>query len=65
MAVSRKLGDFKTSMLRDAEAGRPLEIGPLLGVVVEVADKLGEPAPFMRAVLGLIRLHASSLVAGR
>lgn len=65
MAVTRKLGDFKTSMLYDAEAGRPLEIGPLLGAVVEVADRLGEPVPFMRAVLGLVRLHASSLAAGR
>lgn len=64
MAVTRKLGNFKTSMLYDAEAGRPLEIGPLLGAVVEVADKLGEPVPFMRAVLGLVRLYASSRASG-
>lgn len=64
MAVTRKLGDFKTSMLYDAEAGRPLEIGPLIGAVAEVAEKLGEPVPFIRAVLGLVRLYASSRAAG-
>lgn len=64
MAVTARLGSVKTSMLYDAEAGRPLEIGPLLGAVVEVADRLGEPVPFMRAVLGLVRLYASSQAAG-
>jgi 2-dehydropantoate 2-reductase len=53
--VARKLGDFRTSMLNDAEAGRPLEVEGLLGVVVELADKLGEPVPASRAVYALAR----------
>jgi 2-dehydropantoate 2-reductase len=55
MAVTRKLGDFRTSMLVDAEAGRPLEVEGLLGVVVELAEKLGEPVPASRAVYALAR----------
>ena len=55
IAVTRKLGDFRTSMLNDAEAGRPLEVEGLLGVVVELADKLGEPVPASRAVYALAR----------
>jgi 2-dehydropantoate 2-reductase len=57
MAITRKLGDFKTSTLRDAEAGRAIEIEPILGALVEIADHLGEPVSFMRAVLGLVRVH--------
>jgi 2-dehydropantoate 2-reductase len=53
--VARKLGDFRTSMLNDAEAGRPLEVEGLIGVVVELAEELGEPVPASRAVCALAR----------
>jgi 2-dehydropantoate 2-reductase len=55
LAVTRRLGDFRTSMLGDAEAGRPLEVEGLLGVVVEMAERLGEPVPASRAVYALAR----------
>ena len=55
MAVTRRLGDFKTSMQRDAEAGRRLELDSQLGVLVEMAERLGTPAPSLRAVHGLAR----------
>jgi 2-dehydropantoate 2-reductase len=55
LVVTRRLGDFRTSMLNDVEAGRPLEIEGLLGVVVEMAEKLGEPVPSSRAVYALAR----------
>jgi 2-dehydropantoate 2-reductase len=55
LAVARKLGDFRTSMLNDAEAGRPMEVEGLLGVVVELAEKLGEPVPASQAVYALAR----------
>ena len=42
-------------MLNDIEAGRPLEVEGLLGVVIEMADKLGEPVPASRAVYALAR----------
>jgi 2-dehydropantoate 2-reductase len=61
MAITRRLGDFKTSMQRDAEAGRRLELDGLLGVLVEIADRLGAAAPNLRAVYGLARQLDRSL----
>jgi 2-dehydropantoate 2-reductase len=58
IAVTQRLGDFKTSMLADMEAGRALELDPQLGAVVEIAGLLGIPTPFLRAVLGLTALAA-------
>ncbi len=55
LVVTRRLGDFRTSMLNDLEAGRPLEIEGLLGVVVEMADRIGHPMPMSRAVYALAR----------
>jgi 2-dehydropantoate 2-reductase len=54
--ITRRLGDFRTSMLADVESGRPLEIAPQLGAVVEIAERLEVPAPFCRSILGLTRL---------
>ncbi len=56
MAVTQRLGDFRTSMLADLEAGLPLELAPQLGAVVEIAQRLAVPAPFLRSILGLTRL---------
>ena len=42
-------------MLNDVEAGRTLEVEGLLGVVVELAEKLGEPVPASRTVYALAR----------
>lgn len=58
MAITRKLGNIKTSMLRDWEAHRELEIAPILGVLAEISDRVHVPAPFLHAVLGLLRLRA-------
>jgi 2-dehydropantoate 2-reductase len=58
IAVTQRLGDFKTSMLADMEAGRALELAPQLGAVVEIAGLLDIPTPFLRAVLGLTTLAA-------
>jgi 2-dehydropantoate 2-reductase len=57
MDVTRRLGDIKTSMLRDFEAGREIEIGPILGALAEISDRVAEPAPYLHAVLGLLRLR--------
>ena len=56
LGVALRLGDFKTSMLADIEAGRPLELEPQLGAVVEIAHRLNVPTPFLRMVLALARL---------
>lgn len=59
-AVTRQLGAFKTSMLQDAEAGRPLEIDQLLSAPREMAGKLGIETPNLDALLGLTRLFATT-----
>jgi len=56
--VTRRLGAFKTSMLQDAEAGRPLELDAMVTVVREIAEATGTPTPYMDALLGLTRLNA-------
>jgi len=57
-AVTRKLGAFKTSMLQDVEAGKPVEIDVLLSAAREIGERVGEPTPQLDALLGLARLHA-------
>jgi 2-dehydropantoate 2-reductase len=57
-AVTRRLGAFKTSMLQDAEAGRPLELDALLTVVHEIGAAAQVPTPYLDALLGLARLAA-------
>lgn len=57
-AVTRKLGAFKTSMLQDVEAGKPLEIDALLTVVREIAGHAGVAAPNLDALLGVTRVFA-------
>ncbi len=57
-AVTRKLGAFKTSMLQDVEAGKPVELDALVTVVREIGQMTGTPTPWTDALLGLARLHA-------
>jgi 2-dehydropantoate 2-reductase len=57
-AVTRKLGAFKTSMLQDVEAGKPVEIDALLSVVREIGQMVGVATPNLDILLGLARLHA-------
>ncbi len=59
MAITRRLGPIKTSMLRDWEAGRPLETEPILGALVEIAGLIDRPVPNLRAVAGLLRLRGA------
>jgi 2-dehydropantoate 2-reductase len=61
IAVTRELGAFKTSMLQDLEAGRPLEIDAILAAPCEIGDRLGLAMPASKAVLGLVRQRAMSL----
>jgi 2-dehydropantoate 2-reductase len=57
-AVTRRLGSFKTSMLQDVEAGRPIELDALVGAVREIGQHLGVATPNMDALMGLTRLMA-------
>ena len=56
--VTLKLGAFKTSMLQDVEAGKPVELDALVTVVRELGQLTQVPTPFTDALLGLSRLHA-------
>ena len=58
-AVTRKLGAFKTSMLQDVEAGKPLEIDGLLTAVSEIGRRVSVPTPSTDALLGLTRVFAA------
>ncbi|MCY1518863.1 2-dehydropantoate 2-reductase [compost metagenome] len=53
------VGAHKTSMLQDLEAGRAMEIDPLLTVVQEMGRLVGQPTPMCDAVLGLIKQRDS------
>jgi 2-dehydropantoate 2-reductase len=58
---ARALGAAKTSMLQDAEHGKPVEIDALLTVTRDLGRIVGVPTPFIDSVLGLARLKATSL----
>jgi 2-dehydropantoate 2-reductase len=58
--MARILGRFKTSMLQDLEAGKPLEVDGLLAGTLEIAAKAGVEAPCTRALFALIRARALS-----
>lgn len=59
-AITRQLGVFKTSMLQDVEANRPLEIDVLVSAVQEIGQHLGIATPNTDALLGLVRLMGQS-----
>jgi 2-dehydropantoate 2-reductase len=61
IAVSRTLGAFKTSMLQDVEAGRPIELDAIVSSVREIGAIAGVPTPSIDAMLGLTRLRARVL----
>ena len=55
-AITAKLGAFKTSMLQDAESGRPLELDAIVGAVHEIGQRVGIETPNVDALFGLARL---------
>lgn len=44
------VGDHKTSMLQDLQAGKRLELGCMTGAVAELADRLGVAVPHVRTI---------------
>lgn len=55
---AEQVGHHKTSMLQDLEAGRSLEIEPLVGAVLEIGRWLNLEAPTIATVYGLAKLLA-------
>jgi 2-dehydropantoate 2-reductase len=59
MAGAEKVGEHKTSMLQDLEAGRPLELDALVGAVLEIGQRLSIPMPHTQAVYACANLLAA------
>jgi 2-dehydropantoate 2-reductase len=58
MAGAAKVGEHKTSMLQDLEAGRPLELEAIVGAVLEVGERVGLAMPHTRSVYACAKLLA-------
>ena len=58
MELTRPLAAHKTSMLQDLEAGRSVEIDPIMGAVAELARLKGMKTPVLDTVLALTRQRA-------
>ncbi|HET9812006.1 MAG TPA: 2-dehydropantoate 2-reductase [Sphingomicrobium sp.] len=61
MAVTARLGAFKSSMLQDVEAGRPIELESLLGAPREIAGTVGVPTPQLDRIYAMTRLMGKNL----
>jgi 2-dehydropantoate 2-reductase len=55
IAYAARLDDVKTSMLQDAQAGRSLELDPILGATIELAERSGIDVPQLRAIDAQLR----------
>jgi 2-dehydropantoate 2-reductase len=60
IAGAEKVGEHKTSMLQDLEAGRPMELEALVGAVVELGERVGLPMTCTRTVYHCAKLLAQS-----
>jgi 2-dehydropantoate 2-reductase len=60
LGQAARLGGFKTSMLQDLEAGKPLEVEALVGAVSEFARRLDVPTPTIDVVEALLRVRAAA-----
>ena len=61
MAVTARLGAFRTSLLQDVEAGRPIELEALLGAPRELARRAGVPTPNLDLLYAMTARLAGSL----
>ncbi len=60
MAVTARLGAFKTSMLQDVEAGRPIELEALVGAPREIGRRAGIATPNIDLLYAMTRQMAES-----
>jgi 2-dehydropantoate 2-reductase len=60
VAVMGRLGAFRTSMLQDVEADRPLELDAILGAMLEVAGRRSVEVPASRRLYALLSAFAQT-----
>ena len=60
---AEKVGEHKTSMLQDFEAGRQLETAALIGSILEMGKVTDTPTPLIEAVHALLKLLESTVQA--
>ena len=60
IAYAMHVADVKTSMLQDSLANRPLELDPIVGAVIELADGVGVDVPHLRTVYNELRSRTAA-----
>ncbi len=58
LQLAARLSDVRTSMLQDLEAGRPLELDPIVGAVIELAERVNVEVPRLRGAYARLRESA-------
>jgi len=56
IAGAAKVGEHKTSMLQDLEAGRPMELEAIVGAIVELGQRVGVAMPHTETVYACAKL---------
>ncbi len=62
-SAASRLGPVRTSMLQDAQRGRPLELSSIMGSVLEIGEIVGHAMPMTRIVYGLARVRSLNSAA--
>ena len=62
IAGAEKVGEHKTSMLQDLEAGRPMELEAVVGAVVELGERLGVAMPHTRTIYACTKLLEATTI---
>lgn len=59
LQMTKTMKPYKTSMLLDFEAGRPMEIEAILGNTIRVAEKNNLEIPHIQTIYSLLNLYES------
>jgi 2-dehydropantoate 2-reductase len=65
LAGAERVGDHKTSMLQDLQAGKRFELAPIVDAVIELAELTETVVPSLRAVAAVASLLDETLAAER
>jgi 2-dehydropantoate 2-reductase len=59
LKMGASMGDVRTSMLQDFDAGRPLELAAIGDAVIELGEMQGLAMPYTRGILNLARFRSA------